>query len=444
MDPVDRAGDGRTILHVDMDAFYASVEQHRHPELRGQPVVVGGTGARGVVAAASYEARAYGVRSAMPSLRAQRLCPHAVFVAGDHAHYSEISSRIMEVFRSITPLVEPLSLDEAFLDVTGARRLHGDGRTMAATIRATILEREGLHCTVGVAPNKFLAKLATEQGKPAASVDGPVAGTGITVVRRGQERAFLRPLPASALWGVGPKTLEKLHRIGIRTVVDIETMPVEVLGRALGEATGHHLHRLAHAVDDRPVVADSRPKSIGHEETFPSDIHTHDELHVHLVRIADAVAARARRHQLPGRTVTIKVRFGDFSTLTRSTTTRRPLDTGPAVVRAATDLLGQIDVGAGVRLFGVALSNLVDADGPAGASEQLTLSGLAPDAAGEEDRPWASVTGAVDAVRARFGDDALVPATLAGGERRSFRPGERQWGPNQRPEEGAWRPDLES
>ncbi|MGK2930830.1 MAG: DNA polymerase IV [Acidimicrobiales bacterium] len=431
-------GSERTILHVDMDAFYASVEQRRRPELRGQPVVVGGTGARGVVAAASYEARAYGVRSAMPSLRARRMCPHAVFVPGDHAHYGVVSGRIMEVFRSITPLVEPLSLDEAFLDVTGARRLHGDGPTIASTIRDTVFEQEGLHCSVGVAPNKFLAKLATEMGKPTASVDGPIPGPGVTVVRRGDERAFLRPLPASALWGVGPKTLEKLRRIGIRTVGDIEAMPVEMVVRALGEASGRHLHRLAHAIDDRPVVPDAQPKSIGHEETFATDIHTHDELHVHLVRMADAVATRARRHDLPGRTVTIKVRFGDFSTITRATTTPEPIDTGNAIVRAATALLAPVDVAAGVRLFGVTLSNLMDsADGAVG-GQQLTLGGLDDDAPAPsaDNAAWGSVTGAIDAVRARFGDDAVVPATLAGGARRTFRPGERQWGPNGRQEGG--------
>ncbi len=433
----------RTILHVDMDAFYASVEQHRRPELQGKPVVVGGTGARGVVAAASYEARAYGVRSAMPSLRAQRLCPHAVFVAGDHALYGEVSGRIMEIFRSITPLVEPLSLDEAFLDVTGAGRLHGDGPTIAALVRAAVLETEGLHCSVGVAPNKFLAKLATEQGKPRASIQGPIPGAGVTVVRPGDERAFLRPLPASALWGVGPKTLEKLTRIGVGTIADIEQLPVQVLVRTLGDASGHHLHRLSHAVDDRPVVADGRPKSIGHEETFPVDITDVDELHIHLVRMADAVAQRVRRHHLPGRTVTIKVRFGDFSTITRSSTVPRPIDSGPSITRAATDLLSHVDVGTGIRLFGVTLSNLVDGTvdtvptqltlGDMGGSDEVAESGdrtsasARPSAAGRE---WSAVTEVIDAVRARFGSDAVVPAALVGEERRTFRPGERQWGPN--------------
>ena len=415
----------RTILHVDMDAFYASVEQRRRPELRGKPVVVGGTGARGVVAAASYEARAFGVRSAMPSLRAQRLCPNAVFIPGDHAHYAEVSGRIMDVFRGVTPLVEPLSLDEAFLDVTGALRLHGDGPTIAARVRAAVLEQEGLTCSVGVAPNKFLAKLATEHGKPTASVGGPIPGTGITVVRPGDERAFLRPLPAASLWGVGPKTLEKLQRLGVRTVRDLEALDLSTLVRTIGDAAGRHLYELARAVDDRPVVPDARPKSIGHEETFASDLHTHDELHLQLVRMADAVADRVRTHRLPGRTVTIKVRYGDFSTITRSTTLAQPVDSGPAIVRAAAELLDRLDVSGGVRLFGVTVSNLVE-DAP----RQLRLDGLEGGASAVDGGAWTAVSDVVAAVRTRFGREAVVPAALVGEGRRVFRPGQQQWGPD--------------
>lgn len=413
-----------------MDAFYASVEQHRRPELRGLPVVVGARGPRGVVAAASYEARAFGVRSAMPSVRAQRLCPDAVFLPGDHARYGEISGRIMEIFRGVTPLVEPLSLDEAFLDVSGVRRLHGDGSSIAAGIRERILDQEGLTCSVGVASNKFLAKLATEHGKPSASVHGPVPGSGITVVRPGDERAFLRPLPVADLWGVGPKTLEKLQRLGVRTVGDLEALPIELVVRALGDAHGRHLHALAHAVDDRPVVPDARPKSIGHEETFAADIDDRDTLHVQLVRMADAVADRVRRHELPGRTVSIKVRFGDFSTITRSATQPTPIDSGPSIVRAAAALLAQVDISTGVRLLGVTLSNLSDAP-----PRQMTLDDLAGTSApgggakaGDGDA-WRAVTDAIDAVRERFGSDALRPATVLGAPQRR-RPGERPWGPD--------------
>lgn len=429
----DQRGAARTILHVDMDAFYASVEQRRRPELRGRPVIVGGSGRRGVVAAASYEARAFGVRSAMPSMRARTLCPHAVFVPGDHEHYAAVSARVMAVFRELTPLVEPLSLDEAFLDVSGGRRLHGDGPAIAAEIRRRVLDREGLTCSVGVAPNKFLAKLATEQAKPSASVRGPVPGSGVAVVRPGDERAFLRPLPVEALWGVGPRTLEKLHGIGVRTVGQLERLPLTVLTRAVGEAHGRHLHQLAHAVDDRPVEPDQRPKSISHEETFAQDLDDHGAVRVELVRMADAVARRARHEGVAGRTVTIKVRFGDFRTITRSTTLPRPVDTGPAVVRAAGALLDAVDVAAGVRLFGVGLANLVE-----GAPHQLSLDELPAPAGQSTDPPapdgtaWTAVTEAVDAVRARFGDDAVLPAVLArGGSLRGKRSGDQQWGPNE-------------
>ncbi|MFP5322705.1 MAG: DNA polymerase IV [Acidimicrobiia bacterium] len=427
------AGGTRTILHVDMDAFYASVEQLRRPELRGTPVVVGGSGRRGVVAAASYEARAYGVRSAMPSLRAKALCPHATFIPGDHAHYAEVSSRVIAIFRDVTPLVEPLSLDEAFLDVTGALRLHGDGPTIAAEIRRRVLAEEGLTCSVGVATSKFLAKLANEQAKPKASRRGPIPGAGVAVVRPGEERAFLRPLPVEALWGVGPKTLERLHGLGVRTVGQLERLPLEQLVRAVGDAHGRHLHDLSRAVDPRPVEPDQRAKSISHEETFVEDLDTHAALGVELVRMADAVARRARDHDLAGRTVSIKVRFGDFTTTSRSVTLPQPVDTGPAIARAAGELLEAIDVVAGVRLFGVGLSNLVE-----GAPHQLSLDDLAapsaaaPGAPAADGAAWTAVTSAVDAVRARFGDDAVLPAALAGrGRLRAKRSGDQQWGPTE-------------
>ncbi len=424
----------RCVLHVDMDAFYASVEQLRRPELRGCPVIVGGSGRRGVVAAASYEARVYGVRSAMPSVQAQRLCPDAVFVHGDHAHYAEVSGRIMEIFRSTTPLVEPLSLDEAFLDVTGSRRLLGDGPTIARAIRRRVLDEEGLTCSVGVAHNKFLAKLATEQAKPSPSRTGPVPGLGVFEVRPGEELAFLRPLPARALWGVGPRTMERLQRLGVATVGDIERLPVETLIRTVGAAHGRHLHDLAHGRDDRRVEPDQAPKSISHEETFAEDLHDPAAVARELVRMADAVAARARRHGLPGRTVTLKVRFGDFRTITRSVTLPAPIDTAPRIIRAARGLLDEIDVGEGVRLFGVGLSNLGEAT-----AEQLSLDDLAAAPVGgapddptdrATDRDWDAVTGAIDAVRARFGSSAVLPATLAGPDGlRAKRSGDQQWGP---------------
>jgi DNA polymerase-4 len=408
----------RTVLHVDMDAFYVSVELLRRPELRGQPVVVGGTGDRGVVAAASYEARHFGIHSAMPSTRARRLCPHAVFLPGDHAHYGEVSKRVMAIFRDTTPLVEPISLDEAFLDVTGSLRLLGSGADIAALIRRRVHDEEGLTCSVGVAPNKFLAKLASEAAKPRASRGGPVAGLGVKVVEPGAELRFLHPLPVQALWGVGPKTLEKLKGRGITKVADLAAMPEGDAARLLGDANGRHLWRLAHAIDDRPVTPDQAPKSIGHEETFARDHHRSETLRRELVRMADAVGARLRHHRLTGRTVTIKVRFHDFRTITRSVTLPAPVDTGTEVARAAKGLLDLVDPTSGVRLLGVSVSGLVE-----GGARQLTLD----DAAG-----WDSASRAVDQIRERFGDEAIVPAALAGPDGlRVKRRGDQQWGPGE-------------
>ncbi len=255
---VGRPPDGTLgFIHVDMDAFFASCELLRRPELRGEPVVVGGVGDRGVVAAASYVARAYGIHSAMPSARARRLCPHAVFLPGDHRYYSEVSSRVMAIFGDLTPLVEPLSLDEAFLDVRGA--LHGEDRAavIAAAIRRRVFEAEGLTCSVGVATNKFLAKLATERAKPRPSLEGPRFGSGVYVIEPGHELDFLHPMPVRDLWGVGPATESKLSRRGIETVCAVASNPRDRLEAGLGRASGLHLHQLAHAVDVRPVPAAS-------------------------------------------------------------------------------------------------------------------------------------------------------------------------------------------
>jgi DNA polymerase-4 len=370
------------------------------------------------VAAASYEARHYGIHSAMPSTRARRLCPRAVFLPGDHQHYGEVSARVMRIFQSFTPLVEPISLDEAFLDVTGARRLHGEGHVIAAAIRERVQVEEGLTCSVGVAPNKFLAKLASEAAKPKASPSGPVPGLGVKVIAPGGELAFLHPLPVQALWGVGPKTLEKLQRRGISTVGDLAGLTEEEATAFLGNANGRHLHQLARAVDDRAVEPDLRPKSVGHEETFARDHHELATLQREAVRMADAVGARLRKHELAGRTVTIKVRFHDFRTITRAVTLPAAVDSGPAIARAAKDLLAQIDPSTGVRLLGVSVSNLAE-DG----ARQLSLEDSV-------EPGWDDASRAVDDIRDRFGHEAIVPAALRGPDGiRVKRRGDQQWGP---------------
>ncbi len=416
-----RAPDGTLgFLHVDMDAFFVSCELRRRPELRDQPVVVGGTGDRGVVAAASYVARAYGIYSAMPSTRARRLCPHAVFLPGDHGHYAEVSRRVMSLFHDVTPLVEPLSLDEAFLDVRGA--LHGDDRaaTIAAELRLRVLTEEELTCSVGVATNKFLAKLATERAKPSASQSGPVFGSGVHVIVAGAELDFLHPLPVRSLWGVGPATGAKLSRMGIETVGDLSIQPEARVVAALGGAVGRHLHRLSRGLDDRPVVVDSSMKSIGHEETFSRDLYAPERLSQELMRMADAVGARLRSANVAGRTITIKVRFGDFTTITRSVTLPEPVDGARAIAAEANTLLGRIDTTPGVRLLGLSATQLVEAT-----AHQLSFDEL-------EGRSWSEADGVVDEIRERFGGDAIGPATLSrpGSGLQRMERGQQQWGPD--------------
>jgi DNA polymerase-4 len=406
-----------TILHVDMDAFYASVEVLEDPSLAGKPLVVGGSGRRGVVAAASYEARVYGVRSAMPSAQARRLCPHAVFVPGRYDRYTGYSERIHEIFESYTPLVEGIALDEAFLDVTGARRLFGTGENVAQQIRQRVRDDVGLSASVGVAASKFVAKLASEAAKPTALPAGITPGRGVVVVPPGEELAFLHPMEVNALWGVGPATWTRLRRLGVTTIGDLARVPVQTLEAAVGRSHGRHLHELAWGRDPRPVEADREIKSVSHEETYAFDLDDPDRLHHEVVRMADAVAARLRAAGLAGRTVTLKVRYGDFRTITRSQTVPTPIDDGFAIAGLGSALLDQVEPGEGVRLLGVSISNLIH-----GEARQLSLM-----LDGNGDRP----TRALDEVRARFGENALGPAVLLDGNTlRVKRRGDTQWGPD--------------
>ena len=306
------------MLHVDLDAFYASVESLKDPTLKGKPVIVGGVGGRGVVSSASYEARVFGVRSAMPTVRARRLCPDGVFVSPDFTAYQAHSNRFREVLLSFTPLVEPISLDEAFLDVAGAERLFGQPETIAAKIRADVEREVGVTCSVGVAPTKFVAKLASDGCKP----------DGMLVVPVESVLDYLEPLPVGRLWGVGEKTGDTLGRMGIRTIGDLSRTPQAILARLLGEQSATHLWQLSHGIDDRDVVPYEPPKSVGHEETFEHDLDDDEEILRELLALTGRVASRLRADGYRARTVTLKARLATFTTLTRSKTMADPTDVG--------------------------------------------------------------------------------------------------------------------
>jgi len=400
----------RTIAHVDMDMFFVAVELLRRPELVGKPVVVGGDGNRGVVAAASYEARRFGVFSAMPSSRAKRLCPHAIFLPGDMSSYVEVSSQVFDIFRDYTPLVEGLSLDEAFLDVTGALRLFGSAVSIAQSIRSRVLDEVGLVCSVGIGPSKFIAKLASKRAKPIADEKGVTPGLGVVEVPSGSELDFIRPMHVKSLWGVGPATLEKLERIGISKVSDLAVAEVSALKHSIGEAHAVHLVQLANGIDRSPVVSDRETKSIGHEETFSHDLF-------------DKTARRCREDQLVPRTVTLKVKFSDFQTITRSSTQATSVTSAQAMVQMIEPLLNGLDVSRGVRLIGLSTRNFEEHE------PQLSLfddGSLTTDIAAL-DEVWAPATRAIDDIRSRFGDSAIRPAsTLRSGRK----PGASKWGPN--------------
>ena len=385
--------DMREILHVDMDAFFASVEVRDNPELKGKAVVVG-AGVRGVVSAANYEARKFGIRSAMPVSRAKRLAPHAIFIAPRHQRYTEVSEQVMAILHNFTPLVEPISIDEAFLDVTGAKRLLGSGREIAIAIRARVEKELGITCSVGIAPSKFIAKLASTASKP----------NGMLEIKSDRILEFLHPLPVSKLWGVGPKTGEALERLGLRTVADIAQTPRTTLIRALGDAMGNHLYELSWGRDDRGVENEEPENSISNAETFPYDFDDREEIMREYLRLTERATSRLRERGLYAKTIGIKVRFSDFTTISRSKTLPLPIDSTHDVYGVVKLLYDALKLeGARIRLVGVSLENLVE-DAP----EQMVL--------GQREKGWREADGAIDRANERFGRKSVRPGRLIKGQ----------------------------
>lgn len=382
---------GTRILHVDMDAFYAAVAVLDDPSLRGLPLIIGAPDGRSVVSSASYEARRYGVRAAMPVSQALRLCPGARIVLPDFARYQEISRHVMAIFESFTPLVEPLSVDEAFLDVQGVRRLWGSPGRIAQLVRERVLAEVGITCSVGVAATKHVAKMASTLSKP----------DGMLIVAAADTLDFLAPRPVRAMWGVGPKAAEALEARGIRTIRDIRESPQDMLDRAVGPALGHRLVELARGEDPRTVETTRVEKSVGHEETFDVDITDREWLRSELLRLSDRVAARLRRAEWETRTVAIKIRFDDFTTVNRSQTLSEPTAVGQRIGTAAQELFEQIDRRGPVRLVGVR-------------AEKLQPAGGGAFALWDDDEDWRRIEGALDSARARFGNATITRARHLG------------------------------
>ena len=404
----------RTIIHLDMDAFFASVEQRDHPELRGLPVIVGGLESRGVVSTCSYEARRYGVRSAMPMAQAKRLCPQGVYLWPDHRKYSAVSREIFRIFERYTPLIEGLSLDEAFLDVTGSQKLFGDGVTIARRIKREIQEELDLTTSVGISYNKFLAKLASDLEKP----------NGLVVVRPEDLVARVHPLPLSRIWGVGKKSAEQLQRLGLHTIGDVAGMDVERMRAFLG-SFADHIHRLAHGLDDRPVEPYREAKSIGQEHTFNEDVRDRETLETMLLAQAEKVARRMRRTGVEGRTVTLKLRYAPWQTITRSQTMAQPTQLEKTLYDVAKQLLAKCKLGPGdaIRLIGISVSGFT-AEGQLAEAEieqaqQLSLfdEAPAPTPIPEQDPRQQELSRAIDALKDKFGESILTRARLVKRER---------------------------
>lgn len=380
----------RAIIHLDLDAFFVAVERLDDPALIGAPVIVGGRAeARGVVASASYEARKFGVHSAMPTAQALRLCPQAVLVSGHRGRYAEMSERVMALLGEYTPLLEPISIDEAFLDVTGTEAHYGPAGELAAALQARIEKELRLSASLGVAANKLVAKIASDYRKP----------HGITVVPAGREAAFLAPLPIRRLWGVGEVTGRELARLGIQTVGDLAAFSAEELCARFGAAHGEGLWRAAHGIDDSPVIPEHEAKSLSREETFANDITDAAALHRELLRLSEQVASRLRRHNLQGRTIGLKLRYADFTTLTRQVTLEEQTDSGPVIYAQALALFDAAWTRRPVRLLGVGAAGLTQA------GRQLRLFE-------QENQRQSQLDATLDRIRAKYGNQAIQRASL--------------------------------
>lgn len=415
----------RTVLHVDLDAFFAAVEQRDDPRLQGKPVLVGGSVARGVVAAASYEARRFGVRSAMPMAEAMRRCPHAVVVRHRMARYAEVSRQFFAILDQFSPQVESLSLDEAFLDVTGQERLLGPGADIARAIKSRVRQELALVASVGVGPSKLVAKIASDIDKP----------DGLRVVPPGEALGFLHPLPVTRLWGVGAVTRDKLRAMGLRTIGDLARYPEQALHKRLGAHLGAHLAGLARGEDPREVTPQDAPVSIGHEETFDVDLVRKEDIAVLLLGQADRVAARLRRSSLRARVVQLKIKYADFRLVTRRRTLADPSVDGTRIGRTAVALLDELPIDGrhgkrhAVRLCGVTVTGLEPRDAPrqlglgeAGGLREAGGLGVAGDGRGER------LGDALDRIHARFGDGLIRRAVHVPAEARADEAGEDRGG----------------
>jgi DNA polymerase-4 len=405
--------DPREIIHLDMDAFYAAVEALDDPCLAGKPVIVGGSRERGVVTSASYEARPFGIHSGQPMATAVRLCPRGIFLPVRMARYREVSEAVFGIFHRFTPLVEPLSIDEAFLDVTGSRRLFGPSEQIAREIKRRVRKEVGLTVSAGIASTKFVAKIASDLRKP----------DGLVIVPHENTQAFIDPLPITRLWGVGQVTFRALRRLGVSTIGDLRRIPVEWLRTEFGKH-GEQLHNLSRGIDPRPVEPDRPVKSIGGEETFPADLTSEEALNRELLSLATRVARRARRHGLAGRTVTLKVKYSDFRLVTRSATLSAATDDAGRIHATCRGLLKKTQAGSRpVRLLGICLSGLASGH-PA---EQMSLLEGPGDALQRRRR----LHEALDALADRFGEDAVVPGMLL--DKPRPRPGSETISPADRP-----------